>query len=196
MCGSVIRLTCLIAAVVVSVQPSLGYVDVSPDETKAVSGTTGNDRPELAGVVVVDRSFPFEIRNANGQVVFSGIVQDRVARSDRLKTLSFQFRIRDTKPGLPGQITEVRREGFVGWKTDMDFSLSSLGTIGPDIVSRDLERETVGFSFKKNPVKPDAESRFCFVLTDATEYDVKAGSLVIIADDGSKVALPGAVPKK
>jgi hypothetical protein len=209
MYGKVICLSCLIAAGVVSVPRGCAAADVSPNETKAVSGTTGGARPELAGVVLRDELIDFEIRNAAGQVVFAGKVQDRVARSDQLKTLSFVFRIRDTKPGLPGRITEVRREGFGGWQTDMDYALDGLGTIGPDSVNRDPKRAAVGFSFGKllkgaavgfsfgkSPITPGAESRFCFVLTDATSFDAKATSLVIIADDGSKVTLRVAAPKK
>src|SRR5262245_14743748 len=68
----------------------------------------------------------------------------------------------------------------------MDYALDGLGTIGPDSVNRDKKGATVGFSFGKGPVTPGAESRFCFALTDATGFDAKEGSLVIIADDGDR----------
>ncbi len=137
------------------------------DETKAVRGTTAADRPELAGGVLRDELIDFEIRNAAGKVVFAGQVQDRVARSKQRETLSFEFRIRNTNPDLPGRITEVRREGFEGWTTDVDYRVDGLGAIGPNSVNRDKKGATVGFSFGKNPVTAAAESRFCFVLTDA-----------------------------
>jgi hypothetical protein len=54
----------------------------------------------------------------------------------------------------------------------------------------------VGFSFGETPVTPGDESRACFVLTDATAFDAYAGSLVIIADDGSNVRLRVAAPKR
>ena len=196
MCGKVICLSCLIVAGVVSVQEGQAAADISPNETKAVRGTTVAARPELAGVVLRDELIDFEIRNAAGKVVFAGKVQDRVSQSNQQKTLSFIFRIRNTNPDLPGRITEVRRKGFGGWKTDVDYRLDGLGTIGPDSFKRDPKGMTVGFSFGKTPVTPGAESRFCFVLTDAAGFDAKAGSLVIIADDGSKVTLQVAAPKK
>jgi len=168
--------------------------DANPGETKAVRGTTVAERPELAGVVVRDKLIDFEIKNADGKVIFAGKVQDRVVRSNLEKTLDFSFCIRNTKPDLLGRIKVVRREGFGGWKTDMDYRVDGLGTIEPDSVNR-APNGAVSFSFGKSPVTAGAESRFCFVHTDATEFDAKAGSMVIIAEDGSKVTLPVAAPK-
>jgi hypothetical protein len=171
MCGRVICLSYLIATELVSASQGWATEDVKPDDIKAVRGTTVAARPELAGTVLRDKSIDFEIRNADGKVVFAGKVQDRVSRSDRDKTLSFEFRIRDTKPDLPGRIKEVRREGFGDRKTDLDYSRDGLGTIGPDSVTRDKKGATVGFSFAKTPITPGTESRFSFALTDATEFD-------------------------
>ena len=169
---------------------------VNSGTTVAVFGTTVAARPELAGVVLKDELIPFEIRNATGQIIFAGKVQNRVARSSRTGTLSFYFFIRETTPGLPGRITEVRRDGFGGWKIDANYRTDGLGTIGPDSVNYTPNGATVGFSFGKKPITAGAESRFCFIFTDATKFDAKAGSMVITADDGSTVTIKVATPIK
>jgi hypothetical protein len=60
-------------------------------------------------------------------------------------------------------------------------------TVVPDRRGPHPKGMTVGFLFGKSPIRSGAESRFCFVLTDAAGFDAKAGSLEIITDDGSKV---------
>lgn len=196
MSGKLTSISCLIVAGAVSVEWCMAATDIFPPvDTKTVEGTTVAKRPELAGVVQSDELIDFEIKNATGKVVFAGKVQDRVVLSDLKNTLDFSFRIRDTNPGLSGRIKEVRREGFKDYKPNMDFRLDGLGTLGPNCVYQD-KKGRLGFSFDKNPIAPSGESRFCFAFTDAVKFDAKAGSLVIIADDGSSVTLPVAAPKK
>jgi hypothetical protein len=172
-----------------------GAID-DTDDSQAVRGTTVAARPELAGVVLRDKLIDFEIRDGAGRVAFAGRLQDRVVQSRQRNTMIFHFRIRDTRTGLPCRITEVRRETFSGWNTDMDFALDGQGTVGPDTVKRTSGGATVGFRFDKTPIEPGAESRFCFVFTGATKYTPNGGSLTIIANDGSKVTLPIAAPEK
>lgn len=193
--GTVVGLSCLLAAGAVAVprggaalQPGVG--------AEEVRGTHVGVRPELAGVVLRDALIDFEVLNAAGKVVSAGKVQDRVVLSRQDKALTFYFRIRDTKPDLPGRVTEVRREGFAGWKADAEYRVDGLGKLGPDRATRGKPVATVWFWFGKTPVTPGSDSRFCFVHTDATEFDPKAGSLVVVADDGSKVTLPVAAPTK
>lgn len=88
-----------------------------------------------------------------------------------------------TKSGRKGALASTKTCGYWARKW-------------PNSVNRDQKGGTVGFSFGASPLARDAESRFCFVLTDATEFDAKTGSLIIIADDGSKVALPVAAPQR
>lgn len=166
----------------------------------AVSGTTAA-RPELTKVFNLnDNLIPFEIRNATGQVIFAGKVQNRVGRSSTTGTLCFDFFIRDTTPGLPGRITEVRRDGFGGWKFDANYRTDSMGTIGPDSVNYTPDGTAVRFLFDKKPITAGAFSHSCFVFTDATKFDkavsAKAGSMVITADDGSTVTIKVATPIK
>lgn len=184
---------------IVAARPELTVPGAARPEL-AISGMTGAARPELRGVVLNDNLIPFEIRNATNQIIFAGKVQNRVVRSSRTGTLEFAFFIRDTTPGLPGRITEVRRDGFGGWKIDANYSLDSMGTIGPDSVSYSPNGTTVEFLFGKKPITAGALSHSCFVFTDATKFDkavsAKAGSMVITADDGSKVTLQVAAPIK
>jgi hypothetical protein len=196
MCAKSICLSCLIAAGLVPIRPERATEEGVPEETNAVRGTNTRARPELAGTVVRDDLIDFEVRNAEGRVVFAGQVEDRVVRSKQRETLSFEFRIRNTRPNLPGRIKEIRRDGFAGWSADMDYRLDGVGAIGPDHVNRYSKGATVGFWFGKTPITPAADSRFCFVLTNAAKFDARAGSLVIIADDGSKTTLRIAAPKK
>jgi hypothetical protein len=178
------------------VLPGWAGAIVVPDESQAVGGTTVAARPELTGVVLREKLIDFEIRDGAGRVVFAGRLQDRVVQSRQRNTLIFHFRIRDTRTGLPCRITEVRRESFSGWETDMDFALDGQGTVGPDTVKRTSGGTTVGFRFDKTPIAAGAESRFCFVFTGATKYNPNGGSLTIIANDGSKVTLRTAAPEK
>ncbi len=187
---------CLVAAGLALVSEGRGVV-VDPDGSKSVRGTTVAERPELAGGILRDENIDFTIRNASGELVYAGTLQDRVKQSKKNKTLSFEFRIKNSQPGLSGRIVSVGREGFSGWSTDMDFTVDGLGSNGPDTVRRASKSrgDRVAFSFERTPIASGEESRFCFVLTNATRFAAKAGSLTIIASDGSKVTIPVAGPE-
>lgn len=145
--------------------------DVAPGETVLISGTNAVVRPELSGSVIYDEELPFEIVGTSGSLLYRGILQNRVVRSDADETLDFYYRIRDTQGGLNGVLDAMSTSGFAGWDMDVDFRLDSLGSVGPSIATRSGDGDIVDFFFGVTPVFSSTESFFVFVKTDATDFD-------------------------
>ena len=78
---------------------------------------------------------PFEIRNSLDEVIVSGILQDRVSRSDNTGELIFEPRLRDLI-GDGVSIFELKVTGYNGFTADVDFRTDGLGDVGPSQVSR------------------------------------------------------------
>lgn len=164
-----------------------------------LTGTTAAATPELAGVVLEDKLLDFAIRNSAGAVIFKGKLQDRVVRSKKTGRLHFYHYIRNTTPGLPGAIASVSRAKFDKFRTDVDFRLDGLGSIGPVGAVRSGDGNLVQFIFAGHPgwgdrpVRSGSESRFFYAATDATKY-ARSGQTIIYATDGSRVGLTTYAP--
>ena len=89
----------------------------------SLNGTKSSARKELRGVVREDNLIDFEIRDGGGSLVFKGRLQDRVVKSYTTGKLHFYHYIRNTQPGLPGEIIKVSRNGFANFQTDLDYRL-------------------------------------------------------------------------
>jgi hypothetical protein len=165
-------------------------------QTVALKGTTSAARPELAGLVLRDQLIDFEIRNAAGDLIYKGKLEDRVVKSPVNGTISFElFVIRDTQQDLPGAIASVTRGNFADFRTDVvEFAVDGLGRIGPKGANRSSDGENITFDFEKDPVHSGNVSRHFFILTDATEYAPESGSTILRATDGSSVRLATSAP--
>jgi hypothetical protein len=164
-------------------------------QTVSLGGTTAETRPELAGVVVQDRLIDFEIRDAAGELIFKGRLQDRVVRSKVNGALTFALFIRDTQPDLPGVITTVTRGNFANVSTDVEYRVDGLGQIGPKQADRDADGGDITFRFEEGRLHAGNTSRFFFILTDATEYAPELGTTILRTADGSSVRLVTSAPR-
>lgn len=161
----------------------------------SLKGTTLAARKELAGRVLKDNIMDFEIRGADGNLVFKGKLQDRVVKSKTTGKLHFYLYIRNTQSGLPGAILTVHRKDFANFRTDVDYRLDGLGDIGPvGAIRSGNAGEEITFVFSPGkaehpewgdkPVHSGSESKFFFVITDATQYNHN-GMTTIYAGNGS-----------
>jgi hypothetical protein len=127
-------------------------------------------------------------------LIYKGKLQDRVVKSRVNGTLSFCLFIRDTQQHLPGAITAVARGNFADFQTDVEFRVDGSGRIGPKWANRSSDGENITFDFEKEPVHSGNDSRFFFILTDATEYAPESGSTILRTTDGSSVRLATSAP--
>ena len=171
----------LIAAAFVfaSILPS-SAVPLLPGDSTALAGTPGGTG---AGSVISDPARPFEIRNGSGQLLVSGNVQDRVARLDSTGLLSFEPRIRDlvvTALGSGYYILGLKLTGYEDTTTDVGYSSSGSGNVGPNNASRDISGDEVTFLYPSSTLLPPSSSLFCFIVTNAPGYHL-GGRITITA---------------
>lgn len=177
--------------------PALGVV-LPPGGTVSLSGVPGGSGP---GVVIHDELIPFEIRGAGDVLLFTGALQDRVVRLDATGTLSFEYRIRTPLAGATGRamsageagITDLATADFSTFFTDVDFSTTSLGTVGPARARRSAGGDTVIFDFTSQPVIQGIESRFVHIVTEATAFE-DGGLTTLTLSTGESVSLRTVVP--
>lgn len=169
-------------------------VVLPPGFCVATPGTTSAARPELAGVVIHDELINFEIKNAAGALLYKGILQNRVVRSNLTGTLIFMYRIRDTQPALNGYVETVRTIRFPLFMTDVDFRVDGSGTIGPGEACRGAGVGVViDFDFSGRPIFSGEESKFFFIMTDATAF-APGGDTTLVLITGEAVTLPTVMP--
>ncbi len=140
-----------------------------------INGTTVASRPELAGVILEDKLSNFTISGA-GETL-SGIIQNRVVRSDVDGTLDFYWRIIPTSGD--GDLMAFRVGGFDGFALNADWRTDGVGDIGPNIARYfgDGSGE-VNFLFENevggNDISGYQTSKFFFLDTDAVNYNKNA----------------------
>ena len=179
----------------------VGLGDAEPSDATRQGSNCFPERDDLCcqtrtgrGLVLRDRLIDFEIRNAAGDLIYKGKLQDRVVKSGVDGTLSFYLFIRNTQQDLPGAITSVTRGNFANFQTDVEFRVDGLGHIGPKEANRSSDGENITFDFEKEPVHSGNDSRFFFILTDTTEYAPESGSTILRTTDGSSVRLATSAP--
>ena len=163
----------------------LWAVPLTPGNFVNLSGTTLEDRPELAGTVLVDTIRPFSVDLGGGNFT-TGTIQDTVLREDGTGTLDFSYRIINDVSSS-GSIDFVTRTAYTGSSTDVDWRSDGLGTIAPDQASRNAAGDQVLFDFfANNLLFPGAESLFFFIKTDAIDFDEGGtGELAVTGNIGS-----------
>jgi len=155
------------AVVLATVLPSAA-VPLLPGGATALAGTLG-----AAGSVINDSALPFKIYDGSGELLVSGNVQDRVIRLTSTDCLSFEPRIKDltvTALGTGYYILGIKLTGYDDTTTDVGYSSSGSGTVGPDNASRDISGDEVTFLYPSGTLGPPSSSRFCFIDTNAPAY--------------------------
>lgn len=143
-------------------------------------GTGPTVDPNLGGPVVSDSLLPFQVEDADGNVIVEGVLQDRVIRSDNLGTLIFAPRLRDTTGS--GVIVGLVDRGFAGFSTDADYSITSIGNVAPDEISRSADGDALTFEYEPSVIDPPEAALAPNVLTDATDF-AAVGTTTIFARD-------------
>jgi hypothetical protein len=166
-------------------------VPLVPGGVAFLFGTTVAARPELACVVIRDAVSPFEVRDANGNVVLKGTIQDRVVKENATGTLDFYFRIKND-PGSTAQITRVDRRNYAAFATDVDYRTDGLGEIGPTRAWRSNDGSAVYFDFSNAPILPGQSSRFVFIRTPARNYNL--GGFTVLNGRLGALALTRVIP--
>ena len=167
----------------------------------ALPGTTVLDKPELAGLVLEDLLTPFSITGAGEGL--SGMIQNRVVRSDIDNTLTFYWRILPSSGA--GDISAFRLTGFDGFTLDADWRPDGLGDVAPDIARYFGDGTgSVNFLFEGEEVGgTDAsgftESYFFYLDTAALNYDMTGSFDLLCApldciSESYSTFAPSAVP--
>ncbi|BCM91128.1 hypothetical protein IAD21_02992 [Abditibacteriota bacterium] len=159
-------------------------VPVAVGASAGLSGTTAAARPELAGTVLQDVIRPFTMTTASGAVI-KGTFQDRVVKRNVSGTLDFIFRIKND-PSSGGNIVLVNRTDYSAFPVlDIDFRVDGLGTVGAKATSFLAgPAGDVRFDFFNDRIKPGAETRFHFIGTRATAFNL-GGVATIRSDNGA-----------
>lgn len=170
-------------------------VPLAAGASVGLSGTTNAARPELAGVVLVDRIRNFSMTNAAGATI-RGTFQDRVVKRNASGQLEFSFRIKNDASSA-GNIVVVNRQKYGAFSAvDVDFRLDGLGSVGALAAAHGGgPNARIKFDFYNAPIKPGAESRFHFIGTTATEYNEK-GLIGLQSNNGAYTSFKVFSPKK
>ena len=148
-----------------------------------LAGTTGEANPELVGAVLEDRLLPFELRDAGGSVVLSGVVQDRTSVSNSNGNVYFSPRIRDLDDhGSGAQIAGFSSSGFAGFDLSVEYQTDGSGTVGLRTATRSEDGNVVSFELD-SPLGPPDETYFATIGTTAKEVG-----------EGGEIVITGAMP--
>jgi len=162
-------------------------VVISPGGSSALPGTS------LSGTIEHDEIIDFEIRSPGGVLFFAAKLQNRVLRLADGK-LAFLYQIRDSQSGLNGYVTEVATREFSDVVTNVDYSPTSTGTIGPNAAFRSADGSLVTFQFISPGLFSGDQSRFFYIATDAIDFET-GGQTRVRINLGYSVVLPTVQPK-
>ncbi|MFG0286352.1 MAG: hypothetical protein ACF8R7_18210 [Phycisphaerales bacterium JB039] len=173
-----------ICAAMAAGAPALA-VDIPPGGAASLPGGS------IAGTVVRDVLVPFAIRDG-GTIIMEGIVQDRVIRTAS-GTLAFIPRLRDVKGSTPFGIDQVVRSGFESFSTDVDWSITGLGSGAPTFCQRSGDGDVLDYSLSFSPIFSGQESRFFWAATDADVFNT-SGRMTLRLENGLSATITVAAP--
>ncbi|QNA87912.1 PEP-CTERM sorting domain-containing protein [Massilia sp. Dwa41.01b] len=157
---------------------------ILPVGTTPLDGTTVDESPQLAGVVLEDDVMAFSFAAYGGTV--SGTVQSRVVRSSVDGTLDFYWRVVND-PNSSGAITSFRIGNFVTGIYNGDYRIDGIGEVAPDSVLR-FDTPNLNFLFGAaggGTLGPGAGSNFMFLDTNAIRYGRTASYDLTTLENGS-----------
>jgi hypothetical protein len=163
------------AAIVLAAPAHAASTIIAGPGSYGVGATTAAEEPDLAGVVLEDRLQPFTIDGAAGGLV-TGVIQERVIRSDVTGFLHFSYRVTletissfgigsylewlDLDPVATGDPLAVgRRTDGLGSPTSSNYDLAAAGQSRFDFNLLDLDPANAGFT-----------TQFHYIKTNATNY--------------------------
>ena len=172
----------------VQLQPIVGQTVLLKPVTAAIES-------DLKGAVVRDEVIPVVIRDSDG-ISRQCTVQDRVVKSTDTGHLHFYHRIQYASGGHEFIRYAWRRNFptavFVGWRSD------GLGKVEPLYAARGTRVAQIIFTFGGSGsiykgIPPGDSSRFFYIKTKATDYQV-GGETTIVLMEGGKASIKTAQP--
>jgi hypothetical protein len=183
----VLSAACIVAGLVMS--GSALAVPLAPGEQTTLNGTTTSQTSWVAGESLGADDFPFTITDAQGSPVFQGTFTCEPIRSDELGTIRIRHIVRDMQAIGNRAVSRVDIVGFGTFQTNVDYSTSGLGDVGPSAASRSASGAQVSFFF--NPLLfVSQDSRFFWVHTNATARS-NTGQARITLNTGEFVIIQG-----
>jgi hypothetical protein len=168
---------------------------LTPGSWGWLSGTTSAQLPELAGVVLHDRLTSFEIRNAAGNLLYEGRLQDRVVRSNATGDAIFSYRIRDTNPALIGDLVAMDVTDFSDFfGAHVDFRPDGLGSTAPSRGIRNADGSMITFAFWPDVIDGGESSRFCFIKPPGVKDYADGGMVTLHLITGESVSIAVKTP--
>lgn len=153
-----------------------------PGASIRLYGASSEFNSDFGGFVGSDKLLPFEIRNATGERVLAGSLQDRTVESTETGRLFFAPILRDLDDFSSGaKIVSLDAEGFAGADLDVEFRLDSPG-VGPTTASRSADGDVVRFVYDP-PLGPPDQSASPWI-----------GSQVVASDSVGRVTIRAAMP--
>jgi hypothetical protein len=156
--------------------------------------TTAAAEPDLDGVVVSDTLVPFTIKAADGAVLCTGQLQDRVVRSNKTAELDFYYRIRDTHG--PGEVEQLATSSFENRLLRVAYRTDGLGTVPPTMVARSAAPgKSVSFNFTNQHVScaRRQESQFIVIETGAKTFGAGSETQIVVTT-GVKASVATVTP--
>jgi hypothetical protein len=165
-------------------------VPLAPGEQVNLNGTTSGQVSWLpGGVIGPTASLPFEIVDSQGGPVFQGTVTSDSVLSNELGTFRIDTRLKDMQAIGNRAVSRVDLVGFGPLQTNVNYSTSGLGDVGPSAASRTASGEQVSFFF--NPfLFVSQDSYFFWIHTNAPAYRTD-GQLRITLNTGESVVVTG-----
>ena len=115
------RQSLILISTVLAIASSTLAVDVLPGDIMTLPGTSTEEANELVGMRVWEQVDFFEIKDRDGVVLCKGRLSLHVVRTVMPAADMFELRITDTEVDLPGEIREIRWDGFSGMRTDCNW---------------------------------------------------------------------------
>lgn len=157
---------------------SANAVLLNPGDTDIpLPGTTSAAEPQLAGIIIVDELIAFSFSAGVGAGDITGMVQQRIVRSDVDGTLDFYWRVFNDANSAAA-IGSFRIGNFVSPEYDVNWRIDGLGDKAPDSATRfsGAMDSFVNFDFDvystdpNDGLLPGQSSYFMFLDTTATLY--------------------------
>ncbi len=161
---------CVALCFALTLSPLAAANNIAPGGNFFGGETTEILSPQLAGKIVRDELIPFSFQTWDQRIV-SGQLQDRVVHSVD-GTYDFYSRVILDVDSAAFSLYRVDRIGFAGYATNVGWRSDGLGNYAPNEFSRDLGGSTIDFNFNMAPLTGGQSTKFFFIDTNATSYNL------------------------
>jgi hypothetical protein len=166
---------------------------LAPGGKVALKGTTEAANPALKGSVIKD--VPHSIKLNVGTGTINATLHVRITKETAGGTLDFDFMLETASP-LTAKKLVIKRDGFKGLQTDVNYRTDVIGSAAPSQAARNAAGGTIAFLFKNVAIgaAPDQATRYVFIRTNATAFQ-KGGKIAITVDGGKPTIVKVLAPK-